>query len=128
MARPRRGEAEPETAVKALAEMTATGSRRAKANALAERVATLAVAQLIADDFEAAMAKALAITTTPALAALAYDEDGAAMGLLHREALVAFQRRGCRHAEPWQRSQIDAQIKAAMARRLARRYREILPK
>lgn len=128
MARPRRCEAEPVIATKALAEIAATGSRRSKAAALADRVASLAINQVIADDFEAAMAKALAMAETPALATLAYDDDGAVMALLYREALLAFQRRGCRHAEPWQRSQIDGQIAAAMSRKLARRYREILPK
>jgi len=123
MARPCRPKGEGALVASAAEEIGAVGSRRARAIAVAERVAVLAVEQFAMDPLEAALARTRAAFETPSLCTLAFDEDAVAGQLVAREALAAFERRGCRHAPRAEWAAIDDALCKVISGRLAERYR-----
>nr|WP_143840500.1 hypothetical protein [Novosphingobium panipatense] len=123
MARPRRPQNERAAIQRAAEEIGATGSKRAVAAAVAEKVARLLVDEFELDDLGASMARMKTTIETPALAALAFDQDAVAPAMVSSEAQAAFQRRGCRHAEKSEWPRINAAVHVAVTVRLAERYR-----
>lgn len=108
----------------AVAELRATGSTRARAMALADAVARLAVLPFVAgDEFGAELARAAAALSTPSVAALASDPDIGVEALAMVEALRAFEASGCRRLPPAEWNRADAALRAAVAKRLAERFR-----
>ena len=126
MARPRRAAVEAALVAMADRELAAVGSRRRRAAALAGEVARIALAHLRADDFEAALVVAEAAARTPAVVQLACHPDVDAAALVRGEAVRQFEARGCRHLAAAEILPADAELCAAVAGRLAERFRRLL--
>ena len=125
MARPRRCASEGRLLHMAVAELQAAGSTRARALALADAVARLAVLPFVAgDEFGAQLERTGAALSTPAVAALASDPAMGVEALAMAEALHAFEAGGCRRLPPAEWNRADAALRAAVAKRLAERFRK----
>lgn len=93
--------------------------------ALAEAVARLAVLPFVAgDEFAAQLELTGAALSTPAVAALASDPEIGVEALAMVEALRAFEANGCRRLPPAEWCRADAALRAAVAKRLAERFRK----
>ena len=124
MARPRLCDREGRLLHMAVAELRATGSTRARALALADAVARLAVLPFVAgDEFGAQLDRAAAALSTPSVASLASDPAIGVDALAMVEAMRAFEASGCRRLPPAEWSRADAALRAAVAKRLAERFR-----
>ena len=127
MARPRRCPGETELVRQAAFEIGADGSTRAKAAALAEAVAVLAVGALRdSDDFGALLEVAAARIGKPAVVQLASDARFGIEAIVMAEAVKAFEARGCRHLAPEAWARADRELTAAVRNRLFERLRTAL--
>lgn len=125
MARPARSAQERELVARAAAEIGASGSARARARAVAEGVAPLALAHVrnLGGDPSPLLLLADAAMRTPTLAALAEEPGLDAPAIAREAALREFARGGCRWSEPTGRGRGDAAVQKAVAKRLAERFR-----
>lgn len=126
MARPRRAAVENALVQLADAEVAIGGSRRRRADALAAAVARIALAHVRSDDFEAALELAEAATRSPAVVQLACDPEVDVAALVRAEALRQLEERSFRHLSPLEWRAADDRLRAAIAGRLAERFRRVL--
>lgn len=126
MARPRRSAIEAALVCMADAELASGRSRRQRAEALSREVARIALAHVRADDFEAALVVAEAATRMPAVVQLACHADIDVAALVLAEARRQLEARSCRHLPVAEWRAADAELCAAVAGRLAERFRRFL--
>lgn len=126
MARPRRAAVESALVHLADAELASGGSRRRRAEALAAAVARIALAYVRSDDFEAALEVAEAATRSPAVVQLACNPEVDVAALVRAEALRQLEARSFRHLAPLEWRAADDRLRAAIAGRLAERFRREL--
>lgn len=130
MARPARPPQERALVARACDELALEGSRRQRGKALAVAVATVALAYVrkgAGDDIGAALGLAGAVIRTPSLFALATDPAIDTAAIAADECHRQFTARGLRlDADPEERPQLESQLVAATAARLADRYRRML--
>ncbi len=128
MARPRCSPIERELLPQAARELAVKGSRNAKAVAIAREVARVALmdVMLTDDDLSMRIELARAKMETPAVAALATMPEVDTAAIITAEAVRQFEARGCRHLRPDQWEASNVELRAAVAKRLAGRYRRRL--
>lgn len=125
MARPSRSAMEGQLLALAAADLRLTGSKRQRAQVLADEVAALALASVreAPDDLASLFELTGAALRSQALHSLATDPAIDTAALARAEALRQFEVMGLRHLPPAECARADDELRTAISARLFERYR-----